>query len=94
MTRRPTPKSLESLHATLQKLEQMEDPDSGEHSMSELKRVVLNRIADLELSKTLETENGESHKNAELVDLDLSRPFTEDTILEEEIEKIPLDKLD
>jgi hypothetical protein len=56
--------------------------------------VLLNRIADLELSKTLETENGESHKNAELVDLDLSRPFTEDTILEEEIEKIPLDKLD
>jgi hypothetical protein len=49
MPRRPTPKSLESLHVTLQKLEQTGDPGKDDASISELKRVVLNRIVDLEL---------------------------------------------
>jgi hypothetical protein len=59
-----------------------------------LKRVLLNRIADLELSKTLETENDEEDKNPERAGLVPSPSFVEDTALEEEVEKTPLDKLD
>jgi len=62
MTRRPTPKTLESLHVTLQKLEQTENPIHDGESISELKRALLNRIADLELSKTLETAEAEDEK--------------------------------
>jgi hypothetical protein len=54
--RRPTPKSLDSLNLTLQKLEQTIDPCEDDAPISELKRVVLNRIADLELSNKLVTK--------------------------------------
>jgi len=54
MNPRPHFNTLESLRATLQKLEQSSDPGQDEASMAELKRVLLNRIADLELSQTLE----------------------------------------
>jgi hypothetical protein len=92
--RRPTPRSLESPNLTLQKLEQSVDPDKDDASIVELKRVLLNRIADLELSKTLEKPNDERDKNSELADLVPSPSFVEDTALEEETEKTPLDKLD
>jgi hypothetical protein len=69
MPRRPTQKTLESLHVTLQKLEQTENPVQGEESMSELKRVLLNRIADLELSKTLETGEPEAEEKPEPAEL-------------------------
>jgi hypothetical protein len=45
---------------TLQKLEQTVDPGKDDASISELKRVVLNRIAGLELSKTLVAEDDEA----------------------------------
>ena len=94
MTRRPTPKSLESLRVTLQKLEQTEDPDSGEHSISELKRVVLNRIADLELSKKLETGDGEADNAPELGDLTSLPLITEDGAPEKDLDLAPLEKFD
>jgi len=65
MPRRPTRKTLESLHVTLQKLEQTENPVPNEESISELKRALLNRIADLELAKTLETTEPEVEKAPE-----------------------------
>jgi hypothetical protein len=54
MNPRPHFNTLESLRTTLQKLEQSSDSDQDEASMAELKRVLLNRIADLELSQALE----------------------------------------
>jgi hypothetical protein len=53
MNPRPLPNTLESLRTTLHKLEQTSDPDQDEASMTELKRVLVNRIADLELSQAL-----------------------------------------
>jgi hypothetical protein len=69
MPRRPTQKTLESLHVTLQKLEQTENSAQDEESISELKRVLLNRIVDLELSKTLETGEPETENKPEPADL-------------------------
>ncbi|MGA9669003.1 MAG: hypothetical protein WBQ94_07335 [Terracidiphilus sp.] len=60
MIPRPLPTTLESLRATLQKLEQTSDPNLDEASFGELKRIILNRIADLELSQTLEQARGEA----------------------------------
>jgi hypothetical protein len=94
MTRRPTPKSLESLRVTLQKLEQTEDPDSGEHSISELKRVVLNRIADLELSKKLETADDEADNAPEPAALTSLPSITEEGAPEKELDLAPLDRFD
>lgn len=51
---RPTLETLESLRATLAKLEQTEAVPDDSKSISELKRVLLNRIADLELAQILE----------------------------------------
>ena len=94
MTRRPTPKSLESLRVTLQKLEQTEDPDSGEHSISELKRVVLNRIADLELSKKLETGDDEADNDPESGNFTSLPLITEEHAPEKDFDLAPLDRFD
>ena len=66
--RRPTPKSLDSLNLTLQKLEQTSGSCEDEASISGLKRIVLNRIADLELTNKLETEVDEIDDAAESAD--------------------------
>lgn len=94
MTRRPTPKSLESLRVTLQKLEQSETPDSGEHSISELKRVVLNRIADLELSKKLETVENDADNDPESGDLTSLPLIAEEGDHAKDLDLAPLEKLD
>ena len=52
--RRSTPETLESLRATLQTLEQTNDPD--QESFPELKRILLARIADLEVAQALEAQ--------------------------------------
>ncbi len=53
--RRPTtPETLESLRATLQTLEQTNDPT--QESFHELKRILLARIADLEVAQALEAQ--------------------------------------
>ena len=92
--RRPTPKSLESLSLTLQKLEQSSDPEKDDDSIVELKRVLLNRIADLELSRKLVTENDESDQACELAEVVPSPLVAEDTTHEAPREKTPLEKLD
>ena len=94
MPRRPTQKTLESLHVTLQKLEQTDSPARDEESISALKRVLLNRIADLELSKTLETADAETETAPEPADLIAPPSKREGDPLEETIEKKEFDKLD
>jgi hypothetical protein len=94
MPRRPTPKSLESLHLTLQKLEQTSDPGKDDASISDLKRVLLNRIVDLELSKTFEIKDDEIDKAPEPADLVPPASITEESTPETEIDRTPLEKLD
>ena len=94
MPRRPTAQSLESLHVTLQKLEQSSNPGQEDGSISELKQVVLNRIIDLELSKTLVTEDDDSEEGRETADLAALPPLAE-SLPAEDIPRDPLlEKLD
>jgi hypothetical protein len=91
--RRPTPESLESLRLTLQKLEQTGDSRNDNASISDLKRSVLNRIADLELTKKLETtveEIDDPHGPADLILPSLA----EEDPSEDAVDEIPLNKLD
>jgi hypothetical protein len=90
--RRPTPKSLESLRLTLQQLEQTGDPNDA--SISELKRVVLNRIADLELAKKLETTEDEIDNAPEPADLIPPPSMPEEDPSEEADDMTQLSKLD
>ena len=67
---RPTLETLESLRATLQKLEQTDAASDDSKSISELKRVLLHRIADLELAQILEkTTDGATDKPLQPADL-------------------------
>ena len=67
---RPTLETLESLRATLLKLEQTDAAPDDAKSISELKRVLLNRIADLELTQILEkTTDGATDKPVQPADL-------------------------
>jgi hypothetical protein len=91
---RPTPKSLEWLNVTLQKLEQTCDPGKDGASMADLKRVLVNRIADLELSKTLEPADAEMDEAHEAADLVPPPSRTEEGHPERAINTIQLDKLD
>jgi len=94
MPRRPTAKSLESLHATLQKLEQASDPDAEDVSISELKQVVLNRIIDIELSKTLVVEGEESESDHGAEDIASLPLIREERVAESVGDQLPLEKLD
>jgi hypothetical protein len=94
MPRRPTAKSLESLHATLQKLEQTSDPDAEDASIAELKQVVLNRIIDLELSKTLVIEDGEYERDLGAADPASLPLIREERVTENVGDQLPLEKLD
>jgi hypothetical protein len=92
ISRRPTPKSLESLRLTLQQLEQTGNPDDA--SISELKRVVLNRIADLELAKKLETADGEIDNAPKPADLIPPPLMAEEGPAEEAYDQTQLNQLD
>jgi len=94
MPRRPTAKSLESLHATLQKLEQASDPYAEDASISDLKQVVLNRIIDLELSKTLVIEGEESESELGVADIALLPSIRDERVSEIIGDQLPLEKLD
>ena len=99
MVPRPKKDTLESLRVTLQQLEQTADPARDAESMAQLKRVLMNRIADLELLEALTADDVEAaglSSPAELVP-----PATVDTSLPDEDEKdsthptmAPLDKPD
>jgi hypothetical protein len=53
MTLRPTDEALESLRVTLNRLEHTANPDQDADSMAAFKRILLNRMADLELAASL-----------------------------------------
>jgi hypothetical protein len=61
MDPQPPADTLRSLRITLQKLEQNFDADGDASAMAELKRILLNRIAELELVGTLESRNGDQN---------------------------------
>jgi hypothetical protein len=92
ISRRPTPKSLESLRLTLQQLEQTGNPNDA--SISELKRVILNRIADLELAKKLETSDSEIDNAPGPADLVPPQSMAEEGPMEEANDQSQLEKLD
>jgi len=94
MPRRPMAKSIESLHATLQKLEQTSELEASDTSISELKQVVLNRIIDLELSKTLVTEDGEIESGSGAADLALLPSISEEAVAEKGSQPVLIEKLD
>lgn len=94
ISRRPTPKSLESLRLTLQKLEQTGDIREDNASISELKRIVLNRIADLELAKKLETAGEEIDNAPAPVGLIPLPSIAEEGSSEEVADEIQLSELD
>ena len=56
MNPRPARETLDSLRVTLQKLEQAADPVSDGQDVVELKRILLNRIAELEALEALQPE--------------------------------------
>ena len=59
MQRRTSCDTLRSLRITLQKLEQNFDDDKDASAMVELKRILLNRIAELELVSALASDHPE-----------------------------------
>lgn len=52
---RPAQETLESLRLTLLKVEQTAEPDHDQESLAELKRILLQRIAELEALHALES---------------------------------------
>ena len=67
--RRTSSENLESLRATLQKLEQTDAPAEDPESFADLKRILLSRIADLELAQMLETAEAATDKAPNAADL-------------------------
>jgi hypothetical protein len=62
--------------------------------ITELKRALLNRIAGLELSKAVETEDKKIDKASVFADLNPPPPITEEGAPEVDFDKTTLDKLD
>jgi hypothetical protein len=60
---RPSSDTLRSLRITLQKLEQNFEVNEDASAMTELKRILLNRISELEVVSSLESRNG--HQNGD-----------------------------
>ena len=52
MTIRPAGETLASLRLTLQNLEKTQGPNAGAEELAALKRILLQRIADLELDES------------------------------------------
>ncbi len=57
---RPAHETLESLRLTLRKVEQSAEPEQDAEALADLKRILLQRIADLEAVEALETQAVES----------------------------------
>ena len=64
MQPRPTSDTLRSLRITLQKLEQNFDGDEDARAMVEVKRILMNRIAELEVVSALESGNPQKVDNS------------------------------
>ena len=61
VSQRPARELIESLRLTLQRLEQSADPAGDLQETAELKRILLARIADLEVVSALEAQSSFSH---------------------------------
>jgi hypothetical protein len=61
MGSRPTENTIEALRLTIQQIEQTTDPSVDAQSVAELKRILLNRIAELEAVPAL---TGSESKNS------------------------------
>jgi hypothetical protein len=75
-------------------LEQTVHPGKDDASISELKRVLLNRIADLELSKTFYAQDDEIDEAPDPAELISPPSTTKEGTPEKDIDNTPLDKLD
>lgn len=62
MTARPSAETIESLHLILKKVQQSSDTAQDEASLADLKRILLNRIAELEVTMVLEPADAEVAK--------------------------------
>jgi hypothetical protein len=91
MTVRPTRETLESLRITLQKMEQFTDSESDANDVTELKRLLLNRIAELETLEALQPE--EVHPQPILSDLPAIAASTEGNAVSESPEAPTLNKM-
>jgi hypothetical protein len=91
MTVRPTHETLESLRITLQKMEQITESESDTHDVTELKRLLLNRIAELETLEALQPE--EVHPQPILSDLPAIAASTEGDVVNESPEVSTLNKM-
>jgi hypothetical protein len=60
---RPAYETLESLRLTLLKVEQSADPDQDAEALAELKRILLQRIAELEAIQALELAAAQTADN-------------------------------
>jgi hypothetical protein len=94
LPRRPSPETLDLLRATLTKLGQTETLAGDPDSISELKRVVLNRIADLELSQRLVSSDVVNLKAPERAELSPLPSTIEEGRLDELTQKTELDRQD
>ncbi len=92
--RRSTAETLESLRATLQKLEQSPAAAANPQSFSELKRVLLNRIAELELAQTLEASDPATDKAPDPADLVPLPAVVEENLYGQPTNDTDLEKLD
>ena len=94
MNPRPTRETIESLRITLHKLEQTADREHDEQSMADLKRIVLNRIAELEMSVSLESVEAEIAETPAPADLVPPASIAESDPRNEVIDTTQSDKLD
>jgi hypothetical protein len=62
MITRPSFETIESLRRTLQKLQETSDTVEGVASMADLKRILLNRIAEIEVTMALAPAAAEAAK--------------------------------
>lgn len=91
---RPSYRTIDSLRATLQEMELTPDPGQDQAAMEDLKRVLLNRIAELELVKKLEAAEPEEAKPSQPSDLIPPTLAAEASAQPDSRDPAPLEKLD
>jgi len=72
MATRPKKDTLDTLRLTIQRIEQVADPEHDAESLAKLKRRVVSRVADLELLDTQKRGNTSPADTLEAADLALS----------------------
>jgi hypothetical protein len=86
---RPAEETLESLRLTLLKVEQSAEPEQDAEALAELKRILLQRIAELEAIQAL--ESAESADKPNPADLVAPASVTVDDAKEIPSREIPMD---